>query len=487
MKEINLPPYAPTLMESTRAIGYSLETAAADIIDNSISAKATEININYSPNDDPYIAILDNGCGMGNKEINIAMQYGSKNPNDHRSADDLGRFGLGLKTASMSQCRRLTVVSKTADGLVCRRWDLDHVARVGAWSLLVLDATELAALPCMEQLRSIQNGTLVIWQNLDRLIAGENSFQDSLGRKMDKVRAHLELVYHRYLSGESGLRKLAIFMNNLKLEPQDPFLKYKSMQTMEEERISLHNATVTVRPYLLPHVSKLTESEKKELGGEDGLRSGQGFYIYRNKRLLIWGTWFRLTKQENLSKLARVQVDIPNELDDLWTLDIKKSAAQPPSEIKKNLAAVIGQITESSKRTWTFRGKRETNDKYEHVWNRMKTRDNGVFYEINRQHPLISHLFDINSGADGIAESVLKQIEDTLPLQQIYVDMNNDISFENQPLQDEKKVEDTLRQALNLYEKSEDRQKFMNSIKFTEPFCNYLFLIDKYMNEEEQK
>lgn len=112
MKAKTLPPHAPTLIESTRAIGYTLEAAIADIVDNSISASASQIDIFYFPIDDSYITILDNGCGMNADELEIAMRYGSQNPNEERDSKDLGRFGLGLKTASLSQCRILTVASK---------------------------------------------------------------------------------------------------------------------------------------------------------------------------------------------------------------------------------------------------------------------------------------------------------------------------------------------------------------------------------------
>ena len=107
-----MPPYAPILMESTRSIGYSVEAAIADVIDNSIAAFATNVEVNFFPSSDPYICILDNGNGMTISELENAMQYGSKNPLDTRSENDLGRYGLGLKTASLSQCRKLTVISK---------------------------------------------------------------------------------------------------------------------------------------------------------------------------------------------------------------------------------------------------------------------------------------------------------------------------------------------------------------------------------------
>lgn len=426
MKTKSLPPYAPTLIESTRAIGYSLEAAVADIIDNSIAANAKNVDIFFFPIDGAYIAILDNGKGMSEEEIDIAMQYGSKNPIEERDKKDLGRFGLGLKTASLSQCRCLTVISKQGDNLEGRQWDIDHVTEVGDWSLNVLDEEDIQQIPHFGELIKTESGTLVVWQKLDRLKAGEINFELSLGRKIDRVRDHLSLVYHRYLAGESGITKLKLSINGEKIKGIDPFLTEKSVQAMDDETLVIRGNKILVRPYILPHISKLTSDEIKMLGGKDGLRKQQGFYVYRNKRLLVWGTWFRMMRQGDLSKLARIRVDIPNTLDDLWTLDIKKSSALPPAEVRKNLEIIINQIAERSKRTWTFRGKKEVSDTEIHVWNRMKNKQGGFYYEVNREHPLVQQMVKINPGIEGSLNTLLQQIEKGLPLNQLYVDLNND-------------------------------------------------------------
>lgn len=431
MRTKSLPPYAPTLIESTRAIGYSLEAAVADIIDNSIAANAVNVDIYFFPVDGAYIAILDNGSGMNEKEINIAMQYGSKNPTEERDKKDLGRFGLGLKTASLSQCRCLTVISKQGDRLEGRQWDIDHVIEVGDWSLIILDEEEINEFPQVEELKKYESGTLVIWQKLDRLKAGEINFELSLGRKIDRVRNHLSLVYHRYLMGESGIRKLKLFINGEKVKAIDPFLTNKSVQAMDDETLIIQGHKILVRPYILPHISKLTSDEIKMLGGKDGLRKQQGFYVYRNKRLLVWGTWFRMMRQGDLSKLARIRVDIPNTLDDLWTLDIKKSSALPPAEVRKNLEIIINQIAERSKRTWTFRGKKEVSDTETHIWNRMKNKQGGYYYEINREHPFVQQLVKVDPSLKMSIYALLQQIELGLPLNQLYVDLNNDEQITN--------------------------------------------------------
>lgn len=482
MKSFELPPYAPTLIESTRAIGYSLEAAVADIIDNSIAAGASEVNLFFFPVDKEYVAILDNGSGMDEKEITSAMQYGSKNPMDERSKEDLGRFGLGLKTASLSQCRILTVVTKKDGILLARRWDVDYVANTGKWTLLILDEDEILQLPHVEELLRYDSGTVVIWQNLDRLKAGEINFEQALGRKIDVVRAHLSLVYHRYLTGEVGVKKIEIQINNVKVEPIDPFLSSKSVQAMDDEILVVRGKHIEVRPYILPHISKMTSDEIKMLGGKEGLRKHQGFYVYRNKRLLVWGTWFRMMRQGEMSKLARIRVDIPNDLDDLWTLDIKKSSAIPPAEVRNNLKSVIERLAEKSKRTWTYRGKREMDDSVVHVWNRYRTRNGGFMYEINRDYPLLIEIQNENTEIASRLLLLMKQIEENIPLNSLYLDLTNDEKIENDKEISSTEIIATLREILKTTEPSL-HSDMIDMLKKTEPFCNHIEEIDKALKE----
>lgn len=483
MRTKSLPPYAPTLIESTRAIGYSLEAAVADIIDNSIAANAVNVDIYFFPVDGAYIAILDNGSGMNEKEINIAMQYGSKNPTEERDKKDLGRFGLGLKTASLSQCRCLTVISKQGDRLEGRQWDIDHVIEVGDWSLIILDEEEINEFPQVEELKKYESGTLVIWQKLDRLKAGEINFELSLGRKIDRVRNHLSLVYHRYLMGESGIRKLKLFINGEKVKAIDPFLTNKSVQAMDDETLIIQGHKILVRPYILPHISKLTSDEIKMLGGKDGLRKQQGFYVYRNKRLLVWGTWFRMMRQGDLSKLARIRVDIPNTLDDLWTLDIKKSSALPPAEVRKNLEIIINQIAERSKRTWTFRGKKEVSDTETHIWNRMKNKQGGYYYEINREHPFVQQLVKVDPSLKRSIYALLQQIELGLPLNQLYVDLNNDEQITNDNEQSIVDVKKSLEAMITMCAEKQEKCELLDAIVHIEPYSLYSDVVEELKKE----
>ena len=472
MNTISLPPYAPTLMESTRAIGYSIESAIADIIDNSVAAQADRVDIDFFPIGESYISILDNGNGMTNNELITAMQYGSKNPLDTRDENDLGRYGLGMKTASLSQCRILTVLTKKAGVLSGAQWNLNHIKETQKWSLLLLGEDDAKLLPSFSKLDNYEHGTLVVWQDLDKFGIGESDIAEAFSRKMGLIRDHLSLVFHRYLSGETGLKKLDIRMNEESVVPQDPFLIKKSTQLMDDETIIVRGQKVVVSPYILPHTSRLTQKELKALGGKDGLRKNQGFYVYRNKRLLVWGSWFRLMRQGDLSKLARVRVDIPNSLDDLWTLDVKKSTATPPEEVKKNLAVIVGKISEGSKRTWTYRGKKETSDQIVHVWNRMVARDGGVYYEVNPNHPMIDALITEHPEIKPQLDSILKQISYSLPLNSLYIDLTNDEKIKNDS-------DDSVNEVVALMKTIVSsspiavRQQLIKSLMMTEPFCNY--------------
>ncbi len=472
MKPINLPPYAPILMESTRAIGYSLEAAIADVVDNSIAAEARNINVNFFPVGQEYVYILDDGHGMNSDGITNAMQYGSKNPNDIRNLNDLGRFGLGLKTASLSQCRMLTVVSKQSDSIVCRQWDLDYIAETEEWTLKELDINEIENLPGLTDLKKLDNGTLVVWQKLDRMRLGELDFESAMGKKMDDVRAHLSLVYHRYLSTEMGANRITLTLNNLPIIPDDPFLEKKSEVPMDDEVMAIGTSRVLVRTYILPHPSKLEKSELDKLGGKEGLRRQQGFYIYRNKRLLVWGTWFHMMRQAELSKLVRIRVDIPNDLDDLWTLDIKKSTAIPPEIVKKNLKALIERMSEKSKRTWTFRGKKEVDDHIEHVWNRLKTNSGGYLYEINRDHSMIQDFINKYPDSQNYLFSILKQVESSIPLNALYVDLSSDEKIDNETMNSINDVKGIMKTILSSTEPGL-RNDVFETIILDEPFVQF--------------
>jgi hypothetical protein len=426
--ELEVTPYAPAFIESMRAVGYSLESAVADIIDNSISAEATSVRIQFRPFDNPNVAIIDNGHGMLSDELTEAMRHGGRNPLDVRSPHDLGRFGLGLKTASLSQCRKLTVISCKDGALASRCWDLDLVTERKAWILRMPDNDEeIRELPHVNEIIQQGNGTVVLWENLDRLAAGEVSVQTALDTKMDQVREHLAVTFHRYLSGEPGLNRLSIEINNNPVAPLDIFLAaHRATQRLYEDAFTVEGHEISVQPFILPHISKLSAEDLKLAGGEEGLRRNQGFYVYRNRRLIIRGTWFRLARAEEMTKLARVRVDIPNALDSLWTLDIKKSSAHPPEIVRRNLGRTVERIVERSRQTYTFRGRRTQRDGITHAWNRIQGRG-GISYRINREHPFVTALVEsLDDDQRRLLRGILDTLELTYPADSLYADMASD-------------------------------------------------------------
>ncbi|MBE5862399.1 MAG: ATP-binding protein [Lachnospiraceae bacterium] len=483
--DIDCPPYAPILMESTRAIGYSTESAIADILDNSIAAGAKEIQIFYNTMPKPYIAFLDNGKGMNEQAITEAMRYGSSSPIDEREAGDLGRYGLGMKMASLSQCRCLSVISKQGEEIQGRRWDLNHIIATESWSLEQLDIDEIEALPESERLFNAIQGTLVLWQDLDKIKTGSLTLEKALEDRMIAVKQHLELVFHRYLSGD-GVKRLSIMINGVKLAPFDPFFVTKSTVVMDDEKIDLpgRKGKVIVTPYVLPHPSNMSKAELDLYGGKEGLRSLQGFYIYRNKRLLTWGTWFGLTRKDEFTKLARVKVDIPNSLDDLWTLDIKKSTAYPPEIVKTRLKQLISTMTSGSKRSWTFRQKRETNSTTVHVWNKVETRD-GIRYIVNQEHPALEALYDrLEEEERKLLKGYLDTVQNNLPLNNLHMDLNQDAKIICDSKNEEKQkvlylaktiIKDAIRDG--------HIEETMKNLEIVEPFSDYIKDIEMVYKE----
>ena len=249
---------------------------------------------------------------------------------------------------------------------------------------------------------------------------------------------------------------------------------------MADEELFIDGIKVVVRPYILPHISSLSSDEIEELGGKEGLRKSQGFYVYRNKRLLVWGTWFRMMRQGELSKLARIQVDIPNDLDSLWTLDIKKSTAMPPEVVRNNLSSVIERLAEHSKRTWVFRGKKETHDSIIHVWLRFKGKQGGSYYSINRDHPLVEAFSETTPQIKRNVENLLKAIETGIPLSSLYLDLNSDKPVENDTDTTIQEVETLLQGLLAQITRSTGKAELMDRLAVSEPFVNYPQLIEKY-------
>lgn len=374
------------LLESMRSVGYSLEAAIADIVDNSIDAEAKCVDIEIDVAEGNYVAVLDDGIGMSENAAIEALRLAGNTGTDSRNR--LGRFGLGMKTASLSQARCLTVITKQGNSLVALRWDIDAVRESGVWSLVRLDADEVEVFPLRDKLLTRTNGTLIIWTSLDLLLGDASDPGEFLGRQITKIAEHLSFTFHRFLSRNGG--GLNVNINCVAVPCVDPFLR-NNPQTQESltEYISIGGKMVRLTAFTLPHASGLSTNERSRPDLSERMREFQGFYVYRNERLLSRGHWFGLARMNEITKQTRVMVDVPQELDDLWQIDIKKSRAEPPSSFKAHLKRIVEPMIAKGVRIHTFRGRKVGTTEINHVWTKYKDRT-GFRYEINLEHPLIA-------------------------------------------------------------------------------------------------
>lgn len=474
MFEQECVPFAPALIESMRSLGYSFSSAIADLIDNSISAKAEYIDIIAEPDENPFMIILDDGSGMTMDELYEAMRYGSSNPLEKREADDLGRFGLGLKSASLSQCRQLVVVSKADEQICAYSWDLDYVVQKGKWMLKVFSFSEIADFPYIDLLFNRKHGTYILLREFDRIKEGTGNIAETFNKNLNDMTGHLALVFHRFI--DDGLH---IRLNNLEIEGRDPFLSnHPATQRKKEMSVYINDEKIVLKPFILPHLSKLSQEDLDRVGGKDRLRNEQGFYVYRNKRLIVWGTWFRLERKDELNKLARVRVDIPNTLDYMWSIDIKKSTATLPDIIKKNMYAAVYESVLSSEAVHTHRGRKEKKTKdTDYIWERVKVRD-GFQYVINREIPQLRMLSDTLSASQiKMLESVIRALEEAFPVSALYVDAAKG-TVEDKPLAASSEEIENIWNDLQLqvdYIKSNGLplQEYYKAFLRVEPYCNY--------------
>jgi len=483
IKSIQLLPKASSLIESLRDIGYSFESAVADVIDNSITAKAKNIRIYFDiSKKNLSLAIIDDGQGMNSNTLMEAMRPGSQNPLESRDKNDLGRFGLGLKTASFSQCRKLTVVSLQNKIKSAAVWDLDYVAEKDDWSLQLLDEQEISNLYMIDKMGT--SGTLVLWQNTDRIIDETVSelTENVVYEKIEDLQKHLELVFHRYLSGKD---KINIFINDSKLKSFDPFhSKHMATQELPEEVISINDEKIQIRPYILPHYTKVSAQDYDYYQGVGGYLKNQGFYVYRNKRLLISGTWFRLIAQSEMYKLARIQIDLPNSLDHLWKIDVKKSHASPPAIIRQRLKKIIEKIAGTSTRVYKSRGTRTSTSDIA-FWERHSARGE-IKYTINKEHPMIDRFMKkLDSEQKHELSEILDLVASFFPKDTLYSDLGN---YPKEVSQDNNIVDTELEEkAIFLYQNNMFSIQDIDSLRNMEPFNKYTKDWEKFFAEQIQK
>jgi len=474
-------PEASSMIETFRAIGYSIQTAVADIIDNSISANAKRIWVDFEwKGGHTWLSIKDDGSGMDNEELIRAMRPGSKNPNEIREIKDLGRFGLGLKTASFSQCRKLSVISKKIDySPVYWTWDLDFVKQTGRWDLIQYLPSEFE-----HSLDDVTSGTTVIWNDIDRVF--KNIKEDDLKSKdiflktIKIIEDHLSMVFHRFI--ETG--KIDIFIRNREISAWNPFMQEEpATQNFPDE--PLMNGKVNLKGYVLPHHNRLSSQKYNYAKGPKGSWSAhQGFYVYRNNRLLVAGEWLGLFKKELYHDLCRIQIDLPNNFDAEWQIDIKKSIARPPLGIREQIDSYARDIRARAMEVYRHRGKvvkrSLANDLYKPIWiERIK--NNKRYYEINKEHPVISDLFKSVSEENKIAVlKALSYLQETIPTALISLRESDKEIYHSGPFEYNKEeiASDIKKAYLALLTKGNTADQAKRTLYFIDPYDHFPEIIE---------
>lgn len=488
-----IPPKAGALVEALRGLGYTLQTAISDIIDNSISAKAKNIDIDFIWDEyDSYITISDDGVGMTKGELFSAMRLGEINPKNIRGEGDLGRFGLGLKTASFSQCRRFCVSAKKHNIFSSLYWDLDYIAADNLDRWVIHDGPPAKIKNKInEKLVNSQHGTIVSWECIDRVVTKGSTLKNFLDL-IDKVEVHLSMVFHRYLDGSYSSIKINI--NGKAIKAWDPFmLGNPSKPSHYPANQHPFFKKIEAQVHVLPHKDRLSPEDYIKYQGPDGWTAQQGFYVYRGGRMLVAGSWLGLgsdrcwTKDE-AHRLVRIRLDIPTTDDYEWNIDVKKSNAKPPVNLQLWLKKIAEFARNDARRVFAHRGhyKRSNTDKsIAPIWIQKNVKD-GFKYSIDLNHPLIEPIIKSTNNSKALI-ALLKVIEETVPVQKIWLDTeeNKELpisNFNDEPTENIKNLAKRLLDVMiHIQEKS--LEESINILKVTEPFNNYQEIFDEVSQE----
>lgn len=345
-------PSAARLTDSLRDIGYDFSSAVADLVDNSVTAGATEVDVVIEFDGElSKVYIADNGRGMTLNGLTEALRFGSRRA---YGRGDLGRYGLGLKTASLSQGRCLTVVTRASSGrrlIQARQLDLDLVAEYDDW--LIIEPERNSAIERARNLLEDGTGTVVIWEKLDRVLPTKNPSGAWARRRFEtlplKVAEHLSMVFHKFLSGEVGER-LVITVNGEKLKPWDPFARReKETRELPRQTFEIDTGTavgsVTLRRFVLPGRDKFSSiAEFERLSGPLKWNRQQGLYIYRAGRLVQWGGWAGIRSIDEHTKLARASIDFDTDLDEAFNINVAKMRVTVPSQLRQMIERPINEV-----------------------------------------------------------------------------------------------------------------------------------------------
>lgn len=472
-------PEAASMIETFRAIGYSLETAIADIIDNSITAGAKTITIQRVWNGGKsVISIKDDGCGMSNEELIHAMRPGAQNPLDVRDEKDLGRFGLGLKTASFSQCRKLSVISKKNGTVSYWTWDLDYVAYCKKWNLI-----HWIPIDYVNSLEDVTSGTMVIWSDLDRVLPLEisntnESYKEKFTNALNNVREHLAMTFHRFIED----KEISIVWGSHAIEAWNPFCSKENRR--QQFPTELLSGDVAIKGFVLPHKANFSSIEAyNKSEGPRGWSGQQGFYVYRGKRLLLAGDWLGFFRKEEHYKLARISIDLPNSQDAEWQIDIKKSKAYPPTYCREQIEQYAKAVRSSAETVFKHRGKilkQRAGQEFHPLW-LDKKKDNSWSYVVNRENPIIEHIKQLAHEKPELAiETLLKLVESSVPTKTIFINESKDEDKQEPSiLADIKTIQQTITALFDAFIKQGNTPEQAKALlKLTEPFNYYEDIIE---------
>ena len=432
----NAPPHAGSMLESLRGLGYAPPTAIADLVDNSIAANSSEVAIHLEwAGQESWVRIIDDGDGMDDAVLEAGMRLGARDPRAERAASDLGRFGLGLKTASFSQARRLTVASRQIGGpVVCLRWDLDLIGQESGVEWPLFEGPARGSEHLLAPLEQMNHGTIVLWENLDRIVTDGFAATDMI-ELADRIEVHLAMTFHRLLDGQTP--RLHLFLNDREMKPWDPYLMGHPSKALEspEYRI-LHTMGVMAQCHVLPHRDMLKPAVQEIAAGPGGWTQQEGFYVYRNMRLLLAGGWLGLGDvgkpwpRDEAHRLARIRLDIPNSVDADWKINVLKSTANPPVRLRSQLHRLASETRDIARRVFAHRGhvtpvSGMRSNGIAEAW-QVRRSAQGTSYRIARDHDLVASILDRAGSLKPDILAALRLIEQTVPVQRIWLDTAED-------------------------------------------------------------
>lgn len=485
MSKEELRPHASALVESLRSMGYTPPTALADLVDNSIAAKAKNIHILVAPDGGStsggHVSVEDDGDGLSASDLRQCMRWGCDGPDKVRRADDLGRFGLGMKTASISMGKVLTVATRSKAGskLSILRWDLDHVVKTNKW--FPQDGPDKVSKPIIDQSMLGKSrdaiGTIVVITSLDRFgikgkLAAETNRNES--QVLAKIRNHVGMVFHRFM--QEGL---TIRLGASAITAWDPF---EGSTRRDEETFG----NVKVTPHVMHHHSRLTTAEFDRMGGPGGWNAHQGFLIYRARRLIVPGGWLRLFPGGESVRLARIRIELPNDVDALWGLNVMKSSVTPPSWMIADLTRIAEATRRDAAVPFRFRGDQQApaaegdGGGAPAFWN-QEARADDVRFKINRGHPVVQSLKN-SVREPKLAEAFLTAFERLLPLEAILQDPKRTTNGSGREPDEEEtaQVIDLAKRAMKLQRaQGLDAPEALNVVLACEPFCWHVDQIRK--------